>query len=134
MKRTWIPNYLTYYLNLQLPRVIRSIQYRFKDSVLVYGIRCNINNMVYVGSTTDPRHRFYQHLVTGHLSNDLLQADISKYGISQFTLYIFEVIQFPSGLNAVQKDQYLRKSEQNHIDNFPASQLYNQRAAKSTTL
>ena len=85
MKFTWIPNHVTYYLNLDSPRVIRELQYRFKNSVLVYGIRCNINNMVYVGSTSDPRQRFYQHLVSGFKSNALLQADIAKYGVSHST-------------------------------------------------
>jgi len=89
--------------------------------------------MVYVGSTSDPRNRFYQHLVSGKLSNDLLQADIAKYGISQFTLYVFEVVQFPSPLNGKEKTQYLRSSEQRYIDKFPVSQLYNQRAAGVTT-
>ena len=81
--------------------------------------------MVYVGSTLVPGRRFSNHLVTGYNPNEALQVAITKHGLSQFTAYVFEVVEFPAGLSLAQKCSYLRAVEQTYIDRFPAAQLYN---------
>lgn len=59
----------------------------------LYGIRCIVTGMVYVGSTQD------QHLITGKSSSLALQQAIQSYGLSKFTVVVFEVVEFPTGLS-----------------------------------
>jgi group I intron endonuclease len=121
----WIPKDVIYYLNLHLPRVIKALQYRFRKSAVVYAFRCQVNNMVYVGSSFIPARRFNQHLVTGHNSNEALQADIKAQGLQKFTAYVFEEVEFPKGLDYNEKRIHLRSLEQSYMDKFPTAQLYN---------
>jgi group I intron endonuclease len=120
----FIPNSVIYYMNLHLPRTLKGLQYRLRNDVIVYAIRCQINNKVYVGSTFTPGRRLHQHLVTGEKSNLLLQADIQKYGIDHFTLYIMEIVEFKPMI-FTQRTKYLREREQYHMNKFSQKQLYN---------
>lgn len=125
MAFTWISRSVIYYTNIHLPLVMDKIKYRFRYSTVIYGLRCNVNNMVYVGSTTKPADRFYQHTIEGKGSNKPLQADIAKYGLDKFTLYIFEIVVYPAGLTTSQQNTHLKALEQSFMDRFPAPQLYN---------
>ena len=119
-------------MNLHLARTIKAIQYRFRNDVIVYAIRCQVNNMVYVGSTFIPARRVHQHLVTGEKSNDALQQDIKKYGIDKFTLHVMEILDV-DGMSHSHKSLYKRQREQYHMDKFPQAQLYNSmRSTKET--
>jgi group I intron endonuclease len=105
-------------MNLHLERTIKALQYRYRGTAIVYGIRCQVNNMVYIGSSVVPAHRLLQHLVTGEKSNAALQADIAKDGIDKFTLYVFEEV-------SMSELSDLRSKEQHRMDQFPPQQLYN---------
>ena len=123
MKFSCVPNSAAYYLNLHLKNVFYKIKYRWGESTIVYAIRCQVN--VYIGSTSVPADRLYSHFYKPYKSNVRLQADIAKYGLSKFTLYIFEEVIFPSGLTAYQKRTWLLTREQSYIDDFPLNQTYN---------
>ena len=122
---TFIPHFVDYYMNLQLPRTIKNIQYRYRSTPIVYAIRCQVTNRVYVGSSFTPGRRIHNHLVTGHYSNAALQAAIAKYGLSKFTYYTLEVVEMPSGLSSAESKAFLLAREQDYINRFPKSQLYN---------
>jgi hypothetical protein len=122
-----IPSDVRFFKNLHLPRTIQNLKYEFRGSVIIYAIRCQITNMVYLGSTMIPGKRWHDHLVTGKHSNAALQAAILKYGISHFTAYVFERdIKFPAHLSTIhEKLAYLHAIEQTYINRFHQDQLFN---------
>lgn len=64
----------------------------------VYFIVCAANGKVYVGSTTNPKRRFYGHmrdLNSGNHHSPVLQAAWNKYGKDQFR---FEIVEEVRGL------------------------------------
>ena len=92
-----IPSNVRFFKDLHLPRTIKNLQYLYRGNAIVYGIRCQITNMIYIGSTLVPGRRWHNHLVTFTNSNDALQAAIAKYGLSKFTAYVFEGdVKFPA--------------------------------------
>lgn len=119
-----------YYTRLDNTRVIRQLRYHFKDKAIIYGIRCHVTQMIYIGSTLAPALRFHSHLVTHEHSNLNLQADISKHGLGKFTVHIFEYVEFPVGSSYNEKMVILRKVEQQYIDRIPTKRLYNSINAK----
>ena len=122
---------MRFFTNLHLERTIKNLQYIYRKDAIVYAFRCNINSMVYVGSTLIPGRRFHNHLVTGDNSNFALQQAITQHGVNNFTAYIFEIVVFPAGLTLDEKKAFLRSVEQKYIDMFPKAQLYNSINAKS---
>ena len=59
----------------------------------VYGIKCKITNLEYVGSSSDIGRRFQKHfseLRYNRHTNKQLQIDFIKYGIENFEYYIIE--------------------------------------------
>lgn len=81
--------------------------------------------MLYIGSTLIPSLRFHNHLSTGINSNANLQAAIKVHGVSNLTVYILVVVEFPSNLTTdASKKQYLRQIEQKYMDKYPKAQLY----------
>ena len=131
-KFTFIPRFVTYYMNLHIPRTITNIQYRYQSSIIVYAIRCQVTNMVYVGSSFTPARRVHNHLITGKYSNAALQAAIAKHGLSKFTFYALEEVKIPSGLSQSDRKAHLLAAEQHYINMFPKAQLYN--SINSSTL
>lgn len=120
-----IPNNIPYYMNLDTPGVLDRLQYRVKNKVIVYALRCQVNNMVYVGSSFTPGRRLYMHLIANTQSNKYLQADIKLYGLHKFTAYILEDVQISKGLSYLERVKLVHKVEQSHMDLFPVEQLYN---------
>lgn len=126
-----VPAHIAYYRNVHLPLIVSKLCYRFKGQPIIYGIRCRATDKIYIGSTFVPSDRFYKHLVKGDRSNIALQEAIVKHGLEWFTVYVFEVVKFPSELGYLGKKLYLRDLEQQYIDRFPEAQLYNSiRSAK----
>ena len=119
------PKEFAYYMNLDNPRILRALRYRFKEKTIIYGIRCQVNNQIYIGSSFAPSLRFHQHLVTGFCSNTLLQRAIKSHGLSNFTVHIFEVVDFPSTASYMDRKAILLQVEQQYLDYFPAAQEYN---------
>lgn len=117
--------YLAYYMNLDKPGVITRLQYRYRQSSIVYAIRNQLNNKVYVGSTNSAGLRFHNHLISGTPSNPNLQSDIMKYGLNHFVVYILEVVSYPAGMTNQQQRVYLHTREQSRMDLFAKHQLYN---------
>jgi len=117
--------YVSYYTNLHMPNVISKLQYRYRGKAIIYGIRCVLTNMIYIGSSMQPGLRFHNHLISGDSSNTYLQADINKHGLDKFVVYVFEVVDLPKTLSYNQCKAILRELEQKRIDNFPKTALYN---------
>lgn len=123
-----------YSINLDLPRAVDNMRYRFKDTPLVYGIRCRATGMMYIGSTFAPQDRFHSHLVSGDSQRSWpeLQNDISKYGIKSITVHIFELVEFPEDIPMWQHKAYLTQVEQSYIDKWPIHKRYNLRNSHVT--
>jgi len=107
------------------PRIIRKLQYRFKHDAIIYGIRCQVTNMLYVGSTLSSSLRFHKHLITGEQSNANLQAAIVKYGLGMFTVHIFKVVSIPMGATYNVEKDILLAYEKEYILAVPSQRLYN---------
>ena len=78
----------------------------------VYAIRCVPNGRAYVGSSVEPKRRFYLHrrdLIAGNHHSPILQAAWNKYGSDAF---VFEVVADTTG-----KENMLRM-EQEWIDSL----------------
>jgi hypothetical protein len=90
---------------------------------LVYAIKCEVNGMIYIGSTLIPGWQFDNHLVSGKYSNPALQADLQQYGLDNFTVYVLELIKIHTDLSIKDKTNILQKVEQKHINKFPKKQL-----------
>ena len=54
--------------------------------IFIYKIKCETNNKVYIGQSTNPKRRFNQHLNY----NKFIKDDVDKYGKDSFTLEILE--------------------------------------------
>jgi len=120
------PTYYAYYINLHLKGVIDKLRFRFRNTPIIYGIRCSTNNKVYIGSTLQAQSRFNKHLIkTKDGSNLALQNDIVKYGLDKFTVYIYEIVDIPSNLTQAQKTLHLRSVEQRYINMVVKTKLYN---------
>jgi group I intron endonuclease len=118
------------YTNLHLPEIVNEIRYKYKGKGIVYGIQNNINKKLYIGSSADGFKRIYGHLVRpkhDH-SNLRLRNSIVKHGLKNFTLYIFNVIEFADSLTTEKKKGLLIPVEQVHINNYlplKRDQLFN---------
>ena len=119
------PKEIAYYMNLNNPRVVRELRYRFKEKTIIYGIRCQVDNLIYIGSSFAPSLRFHQHFVTGYHSNTRLQEAIALHGLSKFTVHVFEIIEFPSTAKYADRKATLLQVEQRYLDHFPMVQKYN---------
>ena len=117
--------YVAYYMHLDKNGVITKLQYRFRKHSIVYGIRCVVNEMLYVGSTSAAGLRFDNHLISGVNSNASLQRDIAKYGLSNFIVYVFEVVSYPDNVVSHDRKAYLHSVEQSVMNRFPKTRLYN---------
>lgn len=126
----WIPEHIAYYMHLDNPDVIKALQYRFKNVPIVYGIRCQVNGLIYIGSSLAPGLRFHKHLITGERSNDALQAHITKYGLGKFTVHIFKVVEFPSDSSYAEKKTLLITQE--YLNLIPVRRRYNTINASSS--
>ena len=104
-----IPRDVAYAMNLDNPRNIKHLRYRFKGDALIYGIRCQINNVIYIGETLNPGLRFHKHLISGEDSNVNLQAAIAKYGLGKFTVHIFMIVPLPASSTFDEKKTILRQ-------------------------
>lgn len=134
MQRYFIPINVRFFTNLHVPRHFQNLQYELRGKALVYAIRCQITNMVYVGSSLTPARRLHNHLITGKYSSDVLQNALKSYGLSCFTVYVLEVVTFPNHYSIRNKLIHLHKVEQRHINKFPKDQLYNLVSSSSTPL
>lgn len=120
-----LPRDIAFYLHLNDPKVIRKLQHRFAGQAIVYGLRCQIDNMIYIGSSLNPALRFHKHLISHTRSNTALQAAISKYGLGQFTVQIFEQLDLSMYNTYYDQKSYLLECEQRIMDMIPREQLYN---------
>ena len=122
----WIPapSYIDYipYLTDQ---TIRAVQDKYEYDNIVYGIECVTTNRIYVGCTVDPVKRLYQHLVSGIHSCNPLQKDITKYGLGDFSLYVFETVAMPPRLTDKERVEFMRVRESLYLKQYRYNQLYN---------
>ena len=90
-----------------------------KTMMAIYQIKNNVNDKVYIGSSSNISLRWKQHLDLLYYKlhdNYKLQNDFDKYGISNFSFSILEIIK--------DKKDLLRK-EQNWIDSININENYN---------
>lgn len=119
------PTHIAYYKDLHLDRIRSLIYFGLKPKPIVYGIRCRVTNMIYIGSTLHPYKRLFSHLETGNGSNIPLQKAITKYGLKYFNLYIFEILTVNTDESYAESIIRLRNLEQSYINKFTRVQLYN---------
>ena len=118
--------YLEKFSNLDDSQTIKTIKNKFKGKALIYGIQNNLNNKIYIGSTTNAYLRFHSHfIVAGRTSNIHLQRAIKLRGLNNFTLYIITVLELPENMAKAAKRDLILTLEQKYIDFFPKEQLYN---------
>lgn len=122
-----IPPFLFSHKNLNIPNEILAIRRKYRNKLVVYGIYNNLTHKIYIGSTMNPFFRFRDHFVRLECSNVLLQNSIKKYGLSNFTLYIFSLIdvEISQSLSKKEKLNITFPIEQKYIEIFPKAQLYN---------
>jgi hypothetical protein len=118
------------YTNLHLGETKDELRLKYSKRALVYGIKNDITKQIYIGSTADGFVRLSAHLFwqsTNH-TNIKLRNSILKYGLNNFTLHIFTVIEFSDSLTPKQKKDLLLPIEQAHIDKYlplKKNQLFN---------
>jgi len=99
--------------------------------ICIYEIRNEVTNKVYIGSSRDTCLRWNSHIISilskKHASKALIE-DWNKYGYSQFTFRILELID-----NRYIKSNELRKLEQSYIDKVDNQNLYNLKRASAKT-
>jgi hypothetical protein len=111
-----IPSSINSYSNLDNIETIIQIRKSFKNKAVIYGIANNLNNKIYIGSTTNSDKRFFYHLIKGgRSSNKHLQSAIKLIGLSNFTLYIFSVTEFPETVTTKDKRNMILSLEQKYI-------------------
>jgi group I intron endonuclease len=83
-------------------------KYYYKKSG-IYGFRCNITNDLYIGSAINLEKRIKEHL-NGKKSNILLQRALKKYGLINFEIIIYEVVEINDLKNLYElEDYYIKK-------------------------
>jgi hypothetical protein len=83
-------------------------KYYYKKSG-IYGFRCNITNDLYIGSAINLEKRIKEHL-NGKKSNILLQRALKKYGLINFEIIIYEVVEINDLKNLYElEDYYIQK-------------------------
>jgi hypothetical protein len=120
-----LPRDIAFYLHLNDPKVIRKLQIRFDGQAIVYGLRCQVDNMIYIGSSLNPGLRFHKHLISNTRSNAALQAAIQEHGLGMFTAQIFEQVDLSMYETYYDKKSYLLECEQRIMNMIPREQLYN---------
>lgn len=101
----------------------------YKSISGIYKITNKINNMFYIGSSTDCFRRFYQHinsLSKGNHANKQLQSAYNKYGKEFFTFEIVQEVERPKGINTkLFQSEYLFPIESEIINQYDFNLLYN---------
>lgn len=101
----------------------------YKSISGIYKITNKINNMFYIGSSTDCFRRFYQHINSLEKSkhiNKQLQNAYNKYGKEFFTFEVVQEIERPKGITTKTfQSNYLFPSEYEIINQYDFNLLYN---------
>jgi group I intron endonuclease len=101
----------------------------YKSISGIYKITNKINNMFYIGSSTDCFRRFYQHINNLEKSkhiNKQLQNAYNKYGKEFFTFEVVQEIERPKGIKTKTfQSNYLFPSEYEIINQYDFNLLYN---------
>jgi len=85
---------------LQNSTNIQLIKNHYRGKGIKYGIQNNINNKYYIRSNASSFMPIIYHLLRSDSkqSNIVLYNSIKKYGLQNFTLHIFNVIEFSKHL------------------------------------
>jgi len=128
-----IPNHLTVHTSLHVRKNIDKLRYKYDHMAIIYGIVCNITQMIYIGSSWDPVRRFNKHFIKKDPSqmNPYLLADIDKHGLDNFTVYIFTKVVINRSDTLKDRKATLRKVEQSYMDMYPTEFMYNSIKAES---
>ena len=122
-----IPCSVVSYKNLDNYSNVLTIRKKYRGKGIIYGIENNLTNQIYIGSTTNSFNRIGNHLSYHNTknSNFFLQNSIKIYGLSNFTLHIFNVVELATHLTRKEKQNIILPLEQKYIDLFPILQLFN---------
>lgn len=128
-----IPNHLTVHTSLHVRKNVDKLRYKYDHMAIIYGIVCNITQMIYIGSSWDPVRRFNKHFIKKDPSrmNPYLLADIDKYGLENFTVYVFTKVVINRNDTLKVRKATLRKVEQSYMDMYPTELMYNSIKAES---
>jgi len=119
------PPALASYNNLHNSTNIQLIKNHYRDKGIIYGIQNNINNKCYIGSTAFSFMQIRDHLLRNNSkhTNIVLYNSIKKYGLHNFTLHIFNIIEFSKTFNTCRKENFLF-FKQKYLNMFPLKQKY----------
>ena len=96
----------------------------------VYAIVHNVTKKLYIGSSINLARRIVDHINNQH-SNVLLQNAINKYSLSNFSVYILELLPMDENLTSEELGATLIKMEQKHLDLFNDKYNINPNAGKT---
>lgn len=87
-------NIIKFYNNCDTEKEnIFALSKELRDKGVVYCLQNNVNNKIYVGSSTNFTFRLYKYYSISYLYNNktAINNALAKYGYSQFSLYIIDV-------------------------------------------
>jgi len=96
----------------------------------IYAIVHNETQKLYVGSSINLARIIMEHL-NNTSSNIILQRAISKHGLSNFSIYILELLPTNEDLTSIELGVTLIKLEQKHLDVFKDKYNINPNAGKT---
>jgi group I intron endonuclease len=118
------------YKNLVEKSTLVSIKNDLTNVGGIYAIVHEETNKLYVGSSMNLAKRIMEHL-NDRSSNIVLQRAISKYGLSQFSAYILEILPTTEDLTDIELSITLVKMEQYYLDLFNDKYNINPQAGKT---
>jgi len=118
------PDAISYHMHLEDSKRLSKLQAMYRKYAIVYGLRSNIDNRIYIGSSLTPGLRFHHHLITASRSNFNLQAAIAEHGLENFTALVYAKFEWNRNDYEGTK-KFLLQQEQLIMDQFPREQLFN---------
>jgi group I intron endonuclease len=108
-------------------------KYYYKKSG-IYGFRCKITEDLYIGSAVNLEKRIKEHL-KGRKSNILLQRALQKYGLINFEIIIYEIIELNNLKDLYElEDSYLQKYKPSYNFNLSALSRLGYKHSEETKL
>ncbi|KAH9865952.1 hypothetical protein IAQ61_008543 [Plenodomus lingam] len=118
------------YRNIDVKSNIDLIKKELKEVSGVYAIVHNDSYKIYVGSSMDLSKRIMNH-ISNKSSNTHLQHAINKHGLSNFSVYVLDVLPADTTLSFEDLSATLIKMEQKNLDLFNNKYNINPLAGKT---
>jgi group I intron endonuclease len=118
------------YTNIHVKSTTDLMKKELKKVSGIYAIAHNDSNKIYVGSSMDLSKRIINH-IENRSSNIHLQHAINKHGLSNFTVYVLDVLPTNDTLSLEDLSATLIKMEQIYLDLFNNKYNINPLAGKT---